>query len=210
MKSFEPLKTDLDKTWETIQLAPCQQDEWCLISENPTDNQPQEQINIEQEIFQETEQIPELLSSGVHDKPANIYQNVALETPNHSHNIITANLRSLNESQRKLLRYVSNWCHNKKLYPDVSSINIFLTGGAGTGKSQLVKCIENEVKKIFRPDLPSADAVTVLLLAYTGTAAFNIHGQTIHSALCIQSTKMPYKPLNQDKLNTLRVKFEHL
>ncbi|KAJ8035072.1 hypothetical protein HOLleu_22168 [Holothuria leucospilota] len=75
----------------------------------------------------------------------------------------------------------------------------FLTGGAGTGKSLLVKCIKHEAEKIFPLELPSTDA-TILLLAFTGTAAFNIHGQTIHLALSIQNTKMPYIPLGQGNI----------
>ena len=49
--------------------------------------------------------------------------------------------------------------------------------------------------------------VTVLMLAPTGKAAFNIKGNTIHSALAIpacQSLKN-YKSLDSSRLNTLRV-----
>lgn len=47
--------------------------------------------------------------------------------------------------------------------------NVFLTGKAGTGKSQFLKYFRATTKK------------NVVVLAYTGVAAINVQGQTIHS-----------------------------
>lgn len=47
--------------------------------------------------------------------------------------------------------------------------NVFLTGKAGTGKSTLLKHLRNTTRKKF------------VVLAPTGVAALNVHGQTIHS-----------------------------
>ena len=47
--------------------------------------------------------------------------------------------------------------------------NIFLTGRAGTGKSTLLKFFRSTTNK------------NIVVLAYTGVAAVNIQGQTIHS-----------------------------
>jgi hypothetical protein len=47
--------------------------------------------------------------------------------------------------------------------------NIFLTGKAGTGKSKLLKYFRATTKK------------NIVVLAYTGVAAVNVQGQTIHS-----------------------------
>ncbi|PIK42483.1 hypothetical protein BSL78_20660 [Apostichopus japonicus] len=110
--------------------------------------------------------------------------------------------QSLNTNERKLFRYITSWCYQKINDRNTTPFHIFLTAGAGTGKSLLIECINHQSEKIFRTNLPSAAGVTVLLLTFTGTAAFNIHGQTIHSALSIRNTKMPYIPLGQDKLNT--------
>ncbi|KAJ8048378.1 hypothetical protein HOLleu_00661 [Holothuria leucospilota] len=78
-------------------------------------------------------------------------------------------------------------------------------GGAGTGKSQLIKCITYHLQKCFCKLADSPDDITVLLIAYTGTAAFNINGQTIHSAFNIFSPSLPYKPLAEQHLNTLQM-----
>ncbi len=50
-----------------------------------------------------------------------------------------------------------------------STANLFLTGKAGTGKSTLIRHFRHTTKK------------KVVVLAPTGLAALNIHGQTIHS-----------------------------
>jgi ATP-dependent DNA helicase PIF1 len=50
-----------------------------------------------------------------------------------------------------------------------SSKHIFLTGRAGTGKSTLLKYFRENTKK------------KIVVLAPTGVAALNVHGQTIHS-----------------------------
>ena len=48
------------------------------------------------------------------------------------------------------------------------------------------------------------------MLAHTGTAAFNISGETICSALKIGTSLSDYKPLAEDSLNTLRTRCQHL
>jgi ATP-dependent DNA helicase PIF1 len=65
-------------------------------------------------------------------------------------------------------------------------LKVFLTGGAGVGKSKLVKAIDMLVSHFYyRSVRSSPDMVTVLKLAPTGMAAFNIGGSTPHSALRI-------------------------
>lgn len=50
---------------------------------------------------------------------------------------------------------------------------IFLTGGAGTGKSTFIKYLKNNLKKYLNKNY--------VVLAPTGVAAINVGGQTIHS-----------------------------
>ena len=58
----------------------------------------------------------------------------------------------------------------------------------------------------------SAEETTVLLVAYTGTAAFQIGGQTIHSAFAIhcETKSGKYQPLGEEILTTLRCKYRNL
>ncbi|KAJ8034442.1 ATP-dependent DNA helicase PIF1 [Holothuria leucospilota] len=123
---------------------------------------------------------------------------------------ITPLLQSLNKQQRQLFNHVHKHCKDKTQDPLIQPFHIFLTGGAGTGKSQLIKCIKHECAKVLSAFQDNPDNITILLVAYTGTAAYNVGGQTIHSALSIYSTSMPYKPLGEDQLNTLRSKLKNL
>ena len=50
--------------------------------------------------------------------------------------------------------------------------NLFITGGAGAGKSFAIRYIASELQLAQK---------NVVILAPTGLAAFNVHGQTIHS-----------------------------
>ena len=83
----------------------------------------------------------------------------------------------------------------------------FLSGGAGVGKSHLTKALYQAALKYYNTRAGENFAeVNVLMLAPTGKAAYNIKGNTIHSALAIpacQSLKN-YKSLDSSKLNTLR------
>lgn len=62
-----------------------------------------------------------------------------------------------------------------------TSVNIFLTGKAGTGKSTFLKYICSKIKKKF------------IVLAPTGIAAINVGGVTIHSFF-----QMPLRPVPPD------------
>lgn len=112
-------------------------------------------------------------------------------------------MRKLNDKQRQLFNRISKWCDDKARDPTVPPFHIFLTGGVGTGKSQ--------AQKAFVSMTESSDNITVLLVADTGTAAFNISGETICAALKI-SPKSPkdYRPLSEESLNTLRSKYHHM
>ena len=89
-------------------------------------------------------------------------------------------VQKLNEEQKELFYHVLHLIKtsHKPFY-------CYLSGGTGFGKSHEVK---------------------VLMLAPAGKAAYNVKGNTIHSALSIpacQSLKN-YKPLDSSRLNTLR------
>ena len=62
---------------------------------------------------------------------------------------------------------------------------IFITGGAGAGKSHLIKTIYHTISKTFRYAPMNPDKPTVLLTAPTGVAAINIDGTTKNTALAI-------------------------
>ena len=83
----------------------------------------------------------------------------------------------------------------------------FLSGGAGVGKSHLTKALYQAALKYYntRAGVDFTE-IKVLLLAPTGKAAYNINGNTIHSALAIPASQSlkKYKSLDSSRLNTLR------
>ncbi|XP_070549918.1 ATP-dependent DNA helicase PIF1-like [Ptychodera flava] len=116
-------------------------------------------------------------------------------------------LRSLNVRQQEIFYTVRQWCVKKVNGNSVEAFHMFLTGGAGTGKSHLIKAVCYEAARILAHILPNPDSVSVLLTEPTGVAAFNIDATTIHSTFSIPiNAKLPYQPLGEEKINTLRCK----
>jgi hypothetical protein len=80
---------------------------------------------------------------------------------------------------------------------------LFLTGGAGTGKTFTLQLIVQGLLRFYHSDLQSDPLKPkVLLMAFTGKATFNIDGCTIHSALRI--------PINQSLSNMGKLSSELL
>ena len=53
------------------------------------------------------------------------------------------------------------------------------------------------------------DEVKVIVCAPTGKAAYNVGGNTIHSAFCIPANQgFQYKPLDMQQLNTIQSKYK--
>ena len=122
-------------------------------------------------------------------------------------------LRSMNPKQRKIFNHLRQWAVDKVQGQNPKQFLIFLTGGAGTGKSHIINGFKYEAARLFARQCDSADDITVLLCAFTGTAAFNIGGQTLHSAFSIYGDikqEKQYKPLGDDSLTKLRQKYRHL
>ncbi|XP_062603984.1 uncharacterized protein LOC134265790 [Saccostrea cucullata] len=89
---------------------------------------------------------------------------------------------------------------------------VFLTGGAGVGKSVVVRALYEALTRHYcSTEGENPDDCKVLLCAPTGKAAFNIKGQTIHSAFKIPASQgFNCKPLDSESLNTLRTKYKYL
>lgn len=109
-------------------------------------------------------------------------------------------IQSLNVGQRQYLSHVMYNIENDILFYE------FVSGGAGVGKSTLIKAISQTIARHFRSKTGfDPSRLTSLLIAPTGKAAFNIGGNTMHSAfhLPINQKKSGLIPLSDDALNTL-------
>ncbi|XP_062580136.1 uncharacterized protein LOC134242119 [Saccostrea cucullata] len=150
-------------------------------------------------------EIPDMQNETNSDVLYHIQQN------NHSREEILPVLQNLNERQKDIFYHVRNWCLGKIAGEKLDPLHIFITGGAGTGKSHVVKAIHYEASRLFAPSLFSPDGVSVLLTAFTGTAAFNIGGNTLHHVFALTKyLPLPYQPLKEQSLSELRVQLRDL
>ena len=115
-------------------------------------------------------------------------------------------LRSLNLRQREFFNHIVHWikCKDEPVYA-------FLTGGAGVGKSVVIRALYQTLYRILNlKDGENPDDKRILLCAYMGFAAFNISGQTICSAFHKKMYNKGINHLSADELNTFRIKYRHL
>ncbi|XP_069378951.1 uncharacterized protein [Paralichthys olivaceus] len=125
----------------------------------------------------------------------------AVEAPKLSAEYVRQLYRSLNETQASIFYAVREWCLKRVWGNNPDQFFYFVSGGAGCGKSHVIKCIYEEATKILHQlprfrDQADMSMPAVLLTAFTGTAAFNISGKTLHSILKLpKSLKPPYRGL---------------
>ncbi|XP_066264724.1 uncharacterized protein [Branchiostoma lanceolatum] len=119
-------------------------------------------------------------------------------------------MQSLNPMQQKVFYFVRKWCMETAQGKRPDPFRIFVTGGAGTGKSHLIKCIYYEATRLLQQTQENPDSPSVLLTAPTGTAAFNIGGSTVHHAFHLIHVAKTYQPLSESTLSTLRAQYESL
>ena len=94
--------------------------------------------------------------------------------------------RKLDKFQKKALHVAITYAQDiliarkgKISYPRAPLLLVH--GGAGSGKSTLINVIAQSVHQMMLRDGDDLDCPYVLLSAFTGTAAANIEGQTVHT-----------------------------
>ena len=190
--AFERLRSDLEAN-----IDPFGQQENCEVEESLL-NQSQDENTEEEECVQ---------SITFHD-PLSSVQDMVNDTE------INQNVRSLNNEQREVFNVIYKWGRDfiknlsVGLPSEILPFYIFLTGGAGVGKSHLIKTIFMSMTKLLLRHGGSPNKPRVLLLAPTGVAAININGTTIHSGLGIVCGR--FLPLNDKTKVSLRNKLSEI
>ena len=116
-------------------------------------------------------------------------------------------LLSLNKKQREIFTHITETVKTK-----TENLYLFLTGGAGVGKSQVVKALyQFLLRHLCSAEGQNPNDIRIQILAPSGFAAYIVGGTTIHTALKFPANQgLQYKPLPSEKLNTLRAKYLHL
>ena len=116
-------------------------------------------------------------------------------------------VRLLNIKQKEFFYHV---LHSIKTKDD--PLALFLSGGAGVGKRTATNALYEALMRYLN-SVPgeNPDEVKVLKVAPTGKAAFNIKGNTLHSAFKIPANRgFQYCTLDADRLNTIRAQLKRL
>ena len=82
----------------------------------------------------------------------------------------------------KVLNFACQIKASRKTQAQVKPPLLIVQGGAGSGKSLLIRTMAQWFEKILRQSGDDPDKPYILLTAFTGTAAANIDGMTLHSA----------------------------
>ena len=175
-----------------------------LQSEEQDDSAPNESFN---------EQSPtHLVSSSETENHSNLRITSYHQPTEISDDKLRECVRSLNKRQRCAYDIILTWCRSKmknmnsQKPEEVKPINLFITGGAGAGKSHLIHTIYHTVTKTFRHSPMNPELPTVLLMAPTGVAAINIDGTTINTALAIpKETDDNLRALSDQKKTQMRM-----
>ena len=120
-----------------------------------------------------------------------------------------AAVRSLNPEQRAFFDW---YMHGLKTSQE--RLDVFLTGGAGTGKTYLAKLIIQCAAHYYATcanDPDGASGPHILLMAPTALAAFQIQGTTVHTALRIKpKSRLEWRPLDASTLNSFRTAYQNI
>ena len=97
------------------------------------------------------------------------------------------NTRSLDKYQREVInigvRYAKSLVKARKEGNSIPKPPMLMVhGGAGAGKSTVIKFLAQWTQKILQQEGHDVDCPSVIKTAFTGTAASNIEGQTLHAS----------------------------
>ncbi|XP_059198565.1 uncharacterized protein LOC131978809 [Centropristis striata] len=205
---FERDADELDDIQNSISSDGVLEDAWCELCPE----QELERLECIEERT-ETEQIVDEAVDSIPDLAVNSKDVAHLEKRN---NVLCrrdglALVRSLNETQMLIFYQIRQWCLDRVNGKKPDPLHVFVTGGAGTGKTHLIKAIQYEAMRLLSRGCRDPDDICVLLTAPTGIAAHNLNAATIHNAFSIGiDVRLPYTPLGEEKLNSLRAKYSSL
>ena len=122
-------------------------------------------------------------------------------------------IRGLNIQQQNLFQKVSA-AVEANLNGAEDQLLLFITGGAGSGKSYLLKLLVEHIIRCYGPTVdPLLKPKFVEVASLTGVAARQIFGKTLHSVFLLPIEKgntMSYKRLSGNRLEQERRRWRHI
>ena len=180
--------------------------------------------NLEQDEIQDTVQTPECLFFDP-DRPENqrtydMAQDIGISIRQSDQDVQYVGPRLPDDQYYDLVRTLN--CEQREIFTHViqsvkmkkdEKLYMFITGGAGTGKSQVVKALyQFLLRHLCSTEGQNPEDIRIQIVAPSGFAAYIVKGSTLHSAFAIgfKQNVAEYKPLTQEKRTTLRAKYRHL
>uniref|UniRef100_A0A8C9XAX3 ATP-dependent DNA helicase n=1 Tax=Sander lucioperca TaxID=283035 RepID=A0A8C9XAX3_SANLU len=205
---FEIEAEKLEECEEIIESSGFPEDAWASLCPETESERLEclEEMRLNQPVYStEQEVIPDLQPG------QNTLVLMEFQKQKISHTEAQAILRSLNDLQAQVFYEIRQWCLKKVNGNNPEPFHVFISGGAGTGKSHLIKAVYYESCRLLARLSNYPDDVHVLLTAPTGVAAYNINATTIHHSFAIgNNVSLPYQPLTEEKVNTLRARLKDL
>ena len=200
MKLYAVCSQDLNEIEEQLSNMEENDENYDMIAPNTQNIELQDEAEGAQDLHPDLTESYDLSEDiGIPSTIANTEQLILNEVPDEEYRHM---VQILNKEQKEFFYHI---LHVMKTSND--PFYCFLSGGAGVGKSHVTKALYQAALKYYNTRAgDDFHQVKVLMLAPTGKAAYNIKGNTIHSALAIpacQSLK-DYKSLDSSRLNTLR------
>ena len=117
--------------------------------------------------------------------PANLYKRIELYPSEKLENLV----HQLDKEQRCVVDVGVDFANNlvkakHGLMPKPKAPLVVVQGGAGTGKSTVIDIMSQLTERILRTPGDDPAHPYIIKAAFTGTAAANIMGQTMHNAFC--------------------------
>ncbi|KAK3098765.1 hypothetical protein FSP39_022868 [Pinctada imbricata] len=205
-EDMEQLDIDVEEIWE--RLAPqAEQNRNIDLEPGSTDQfLDPDNLTSEQQNFQH-----EKTSTSNYPKQHSVTRNITLEPTSKYEEMV----RSLNQRQREIHDHIYVWCRQMALATSAEDepppFHIFLSGGAGVGKSHVVHTIYQSASRCLRKAGDDTELPKIVLTAPTGKAAVNIGGTTLHSAFHLpvkqRGQRSDYKSPSSTLLNTMRAMY---
>ena len=123
--------------------------------------------------------------------------------------VIQEKVNGLDNEQRAVIDYIVGYAKDFKMYEERPTENpkpvpplLLVHGKAGTGKSHVIEVLSQLLEKLFRRSGDNPDNPYIIKLAFTGSAADLIAGQTINKTLGLPHGNT-IRPLG-DKMRDMR------